>query len=204
MHAASGSVSSFQALVIGYHGCAREYGLKVLCGEAYPDPSTNKYDWLGNGLYFWENDYDRALSWAQDHYGTENAFVFGALISLGRCLNLLEESSLRLLPKAYQTLKEAAEKAGRPMLSNKKPADGGGFLLRDLDCAVINTLHESLRVQGKPTFDTVRGAFQEGPELYPGTDFRGKNHIQLCVRNPQAILGFFLPLKEHDYPKWAL
>ncbi len=26
--------------------------------------SKNDYDWLGLGMYFWENNYDRTLEWA--------------------------------------------------------------------------------------------------------------------------------------------
>lgn len=35
--------------------------------------------------------------------------------------------------------------------------------------------------------------FWEGKPLYQGTDFKEKNHLQVCVRNPNCIKGFFLP-----------
>ncbi|TSA32147.1 MAG: hypothetical protein D4R64_16610 [Porphyromonadaceae bacterium] len=40
---------------------------------------------------------------------------------------------------------------------------------------------------------SVRGVFFEGKELYPNSGFREKNHIQICVRNPNCIKGYFLP-----------
>jgi hypothetical protein len=43
------------------------------------------------------------------------------------------------------------------------------------------------------TFDSVRGVFWEGNEPYPNAGFREKNHIQISVRNPNCIKGFFIP-----------
>jgi hypothetical protein len=40
-------------------------------------------------------------------------------------------------------------------------------------------------------YTTVRALFPEGTELYPGAGFRDKTHIQICVREPEQILGVF-------------
>ncbi len=40
-------------------------------------------------------------------------------------------------------------------------------------------------------YTTVRALFPEASELYPGAGFRDKTHIQICVREPQQILGVF-------------
>ena len=61
------------------------------------------------------------------------------------------------------------------------------ILLRDLDCAVIQQIHDI------DYFDSVRGVFIEGGEPYPGAEFREKTHIQLCICNPNCIKGFFEP-----------
>ena len=53
-------------LVIGFHGCDRSVVEKVI--------NTNDYDWLGSGIYFWENNEERAWQWAvttQHPYGHE-------------------------------------------------------------------------------------------------------------------------------------
>jgi hypothetical protein len=47
-------------------------------------------------------------------------------------------------------------------------------------------------------FDTVRCAFLEGAPAFPGAAIKLKNHIQICVRNPNSILAFFLP--RHTLP----
>lgn len=51
-------------LVLGYHGCDREVAERVLAGKTEVRSSTNAFDWLGSGVYFWENNPRRALSWA--------------------------------------------------------------------------------------------------------------------------------------------
>jgi hypothetical protein len=74
------------------------------------------------------------------------------------------------------------------------PANLHGF--RKLDCAVFETLH-AIRNDNPdefPPYDTVRGVFIEGPELYPGTTIRSKDPIQICVRTESCILGYFRPL----------
>jgi hypothetical protein len=64
-------------------------------------------------------------------------------------------------------------------------------LLRRLDCAVIETLHQ-LRSEAKlDSYDTVFGVFDEGDAAYPGAGFKEKTHIQLAVRNTDVIIGYF-------------
>jgi len=37
----------------------------------------------------------------------------------------------------------------------------------------------------------ARGVFVEGEPLYPGAAIQKFNHIQVCVRNPDCIKGYF-------------
>ena len=57
----------------------------------------------------------------------------------------------------------------------------------------METLHHLRQEEGKPVFDTVRGFFIEGRELYAGAGFRELDHIQICVRSLNQIIGFFWP-----------
>jgi len=43
------------------------------------------------------------------------------------------------------------------------------------------------------SFDTVMGTFLEGNEIFPGAGMRDKTHTQICIRNPDCILGYFKP-----------
>jgi hypothetical protein len=42
-------------------------------------------------------------------------------------------------------------------------------------------------------FDTVRGAFWEGDPAFPGSEIEKQSHIQIAVRNPECVLGYFKP-----------
>ena len=47
------------SFVLGFHGCDRSVGENVLSGKTRLRKSSNDYDWLGNGIYFWENNPQR-------------------------------------------------------------------------------------------------------------------------------------------------
>jgi len=57
----------------------------------------------------------------------------------------------------------------------------------------METLHQLRHEEGKPAFDTVRGPFIEGRELFDGAGFRELDHIQICVRSLDRIVRFFRP-----------
>ncbi|MBW8888982.1 MAG: hypothetical protein JF616_14605 [Fibrobacteres bacterium] len=199
----SGSFSSF---ILAYHGCNRSIGEKILSGKDKLKPSRNKYDWLGNGAYFWESDPARAFEYA-DHIKKnpgksksiiQDPFVIGAIIDLGNCLNLLQYDHLQIVKQGYFSLESMIESINGEMPRNKAIEDGADLLLRPLDCAVIELLHASNRENGKPEFDTVRGVFFEGNHLYPNAGFKEKNHIQICVRTPRSIKGYFRPIDANE------
>src|SRR5580698_3991122 len=48
-------------LILGFHGCDRSVRDKLLINPDHYKISQKSFDWLGHGLYFWENNYDRAL-----------------------------------------------------------------------------------------------------------------------------------------------
>ncbi len=172
---------------------------KVIRGEDLL-PSENDYDWLGHGAYFWGNDPKRALDFAsmlQQHpefRGKKGVItkpaVVGAVIDLGHCLNLMTASALGLVDGAYKALSDSIQNAGGELPRNTGGAD---LLYRRLDCAVIEFLHYVRADTKQRSFDTARGLFFEGRELYPNAGFRTKDHIQVCVRNPNCIKGFFRP-----------
>lgn len=191
--------SRLSNLVLGFHGCDRTIGLKILHsnGVLHLEKSCNDYDWLGNGIYFWENNPGRALKFARDAMINKRLtrgviielFVIGAIIDLGHCLNLLDSLFLKELKDTYNLMKIS----GYKLPTNEYRDDSGYFLKRNLDCAVIETLHSLKKKKEERAFDSVRGVFVEGKELYPTAGFREKNHIQLCIRNPNCIKGYFHP-----------
>jgi len=167
------------------------------------NPSQNRYDWLGNGIYFWENNYERALDFAQHPPGKKrfnNPAVLGAVIDLHFCLDLLDTSCLMLVKYSYSSFSVTAQAIGQQLPVNRPTKDSRDLLVRELDCAVIEYVHQDRTQRGLPPFESVRGVFTEGKELYPGAGFHDKNHIQLCIRNPNCIKGYFLPRRETRWP----
>ena len=90
-------------------------------------------------------------------------------------------------------LKEKYAALGEELPVNRKPNKNGDVLLRDLDCAVIQQIHQYHKETEAREYDSVRGVFIEGREAYPGAGFKEKTHIQLCIVNPNCIKGFFSP-----------
>ncbi len=187
-------------LVLGFHGCDGNVGSQVILGKTRLYSSENEWDWLGHGIYFWESDDRRAREYAEilkkrPRRRVNSPFVIGAIIDLGNCLDLLNRSHLELLRRSYEGLEKTLELEGKTLPVNQPLRGGTDLLLRKRDCAVINFLHSALKKEDKPPFDSVRAAFWEGEELYPNSGFRKLNHIQICVRNPNCIKGYFLPRK---------
>jgi hypothetical protein len=58
--------SKIPNLTIGFHGCDISIYKKVLHDNRKLTPSKNEYDWLGNGIYFWEYNYHRAYEFASE------------------------------------------------------------------------------------------------------------------------------------------
>lgn len=92
--------------------------------------------------------------------------------------------SVDMVRAAYESLRESLEAAGRPLPQNLDR------LRRHLDCAVIERLHAIYERQND-LIETVRVLFSEGQEIYPGSGFQAKTHIQIAVRNPDCIKGVF-------------
>ncbi|MEO8147295.1 MAG: hypothetical protein ABI723_06650 [Bacteroidia bacterium] len=192
-------------LIIGFHGCDESIRDRLVNSKSAFKKSENDYDWLGHGMYFWDNDPERALEFAvfkKTHIQSSKSpitkpSVVGALINPGLCLDLINSKSPHLLKSAFSIFKSEMERNDYELPKNKPLKTGKDLVLRNLDCAVIETLHLT-RIENKlPSFDTVRGVFWEGNDLYDNAGFKEKNHIQVCVRNPNCIKGFFIP-RESD------
>jgi hypothetical protein len=189
--------------VIGFHSCDREVGLRMVSGKDHLRPSDNPWDWLGPGIYFWEDNPYRALSYAEDcalykqkfNGNIKDPLVIGAIIELGNCLNLIEPNSINIIKEAYSILKSKAELAGSPLPVNKGPN-------RSLDCAVIKYLHDYNKQDNLRPYDTIRSPFHEGEAIYDQANFTAGLHIEICVINPSKITGYFLPQPLEKYNPW--
>ena len=152
---------------------------------------------MGEGIYFWESSPARALDFASERaQGGRNSrgdisepFVVGAILNLGRCFSTTEMTALARLQNAYQSLVAYTRSNDIPL-----PTNGQTLKTRRLDYAAFNLMHTLADIEGRAPYDTIRPAFWEGGELFPGSGFRQADHTQICVRNLDCVLGYFRPL----------
>jgi len=193
--------STRSGLILGFHGCDIPVANEVATNSKNLQESDNSYDWLGHGIYFWENSPDRAYEFAtflknnpsKAKTPIETPAVIGAILELGSCFDLLDYGMLQILKSGYNVFKSILEKTGRELPINKSVGNSEDLLLRDLDCAIFETIHKIRKENNDMAYDSVRGVFWEGEQLYPNAGFREKDHIQICIRNPNCIKGYFLP-----------
>jgi len=208
-------------LLIGFHGCDISVRDQLLTNPNEFIKSNKPYDWLGHGMYFWENNYDRAMEWAENKKkrgDIETPAVIGAVLAIGRCFDLLDSQFIKMLKEYYDLMVIEYASIGHALPENKdlKFDKHKDKLLRNLDCGVIEFMHGSIEknilAQEKERgyssykmFDSTRGVFEESGPAFPGAGIKEKSHIQICVRNSNCILGFFLKREEIDFlPEHAL
>jgi hypothetical protein len=183
--------------VLGFHGTDQSIAREVVLQQIELIPSSNAWDWIGHGVYFWEHSPSRAFEFALETSRRKGSniitpAVLGAVIDLGNCLDLLDYQNLQLLKSTYyrESEKEGLRNLKNSVVMNSNSTD---LLLRRLDCAVVEALHRSNTALNLPPYDSVKAVFWEGQPLYPNAGFREKNHIQICIRNPGCIKGYFIP-----------
>lgn len=93
-------------------------------------------------------------------------------------MNLLESTYHDDLRATYQKLRAVYNSKGLTLPKNQK-------IRHDLDC-LINRFARTMAQKGFH-FQTVRGAFEEGRLLFPGSAIRKQSHVQIAVRDFQCI-----------------
>lgn len=178
-------------LILGYHGCSASLANALLSGrEKHLYPSTGPYEWLGDGIYCWEDSYERALEWAKQHLpkGRKPAVV-GVLIKPGNCLDLLDASEIDMLCDFAANLESLYELAAKPLPQNKG-------LCHEYDCMLINRYQQYVRQNRGRGYDTVRAAFMEGHRINEAghSALFERAHVQWAICNVESIVGYFRPV----------
>lgn len=173
----------YHRTVVGFHGTTRNTAMQIVSRGTF-NPSQNDYDWLGHGIYFWEYAPQQAYTWARRRYSENTKVaVVATMIRLGDCFDLLDPENVELLVETKRTL----EKTIRPVPRNYNAR-------KYLDCAVFELFYQLQEEQGVPV-DTTRAVYVPTDSRKRVWDrswiYRG-SHVQLCVRNPDSILGAWL------------
>jgi hypothetical protein len=202
-------------LIIGFHGCDLSIRNILLNKPNSIQKSKKPYDWLGHGVYFWENNLERSEQWAKEKAKRgeiENPSVIGAILSLDYCFDLMDTQFIEILQSYYHLMVKDYAELGKELPKNKD-AETDQFkdkIFRELDCSVIEYMHKKIEEKinddkslkgfsNFKMFDSSRGVFTEGGPAFEGVGIQLKNHIQICIRNPNCIKGFFLPRTEINF-----
>jgi hypothetical protein len=171
--------------VLGYHGCDPAFADGLIAGDIpiadwqpSRNPYDNPYDWLGDGIYFWEHAPARARDWGKGG-------VVGAVLQLGLCLDLTDTAYTQLLELTHDKLRETSLAQKRRMPQNRGKR-------RELDQLVINELVARADTD-IGAFQSVRCPFLEGKPAFPGSAILRESHIQIAVRDHGCIAGVFRP-----------
>lgn len=123
------AVFDYHRTIVGYHGTDAATADDLVAGKPF-GPSTNDDDWLGHGIYFWEYAPQQAWWWA-DRRAPKHPAVIGAMIRLGRCLDLLDPGNVPVLREAHRGLTSDLQAA-----KQKPPKNANTH--KYLDCAVFS------------------------------------------------------------------
>src|SRR5580698_5605278 len=113
-------------LVISFHGCDVKVRDMLLNHPNEIMISQKPFDWLGHGMYFWENNYERALQWAHDKKGRgaiKEPAVIGAVLYLGYCCDFLDKKYIQLLTRYFAHMELGYKRSGKELPSNQDLAN---------------------------------------------------------------------------------
>ena len=188
--------------VIAYHGCDITTRDDLVSGRVkHLRHSTNKYDWLGAGAYFFEGDEERARNFAKASHENPGKFytakpiatpaVVGAILRVHNWLDMTTQAGIREFALAYPAMLKGLKTVPENRAASKDDKD---IIYRALDSAVINFIHSTRKDDSSlPDFEGVRGAFYQGDEVAPMSGFHANTHVQIALREDKCVLGWFLP-----------
>lgn len=171
------SINSSQPLrVYGYHGTSQIHAQEII--EHGFDFSTNDYDWLGTGVYFFQDAPQRAYSWAIERY-PESPAVIKSRLMLDNCLDLLDIIWFPFIGEAYDFFVRSYQQTNIP-LPRQNPQRSKAHRL---DCAFFNYIvREIIEPQGH-SVSSIRAVFNEGDRIYPNSAIFDRAHVQISIRN---------------------
>ena len=169
----------------GYHGTTTEAAASIL-QEGFR-VSRNEYDWLGDGIYFFQDAPARAWEWARTHHGSDAA-VIGSSIRVEDCMDLLDIRWSQVITEAHDSFIAQLKQANQPL-----PIQRPG--VHRLDRAVINYTVGNLAEQGVK-IRVIRAAFSEGDPVFPESAIFDRSHVQIAVRDITLIENSWLEEKE--------
>jgi hypothetical protein len=170
--------------VYGYHGTSQTKAASIIKNGFLA--SDNDYDWLGTGIYFFQDAPMRARQWAMEQHPQEPALVC-AVIQLDNCIDLFDVKWFPILKNIYNLFDEQYRSANRP-LPKQNPSRSKSHRL---DCAFFNFASQLLSDR-EQTVSGIRAVFVEGESLFPNSAIFDLAHAQIVIKNPVLIKECYL------------
>jgi hypothetical protein len=170
--------------VYGYHGTSQTKATSILKNGFLA--SDNDYDWLGTGIYFFQDAPMRAKQWATEQHPNEPA-VICSRIQLENCIDLLDVNWFPLLKNIYNLFSEQYRDTNK-LLPKQNPLRSKAHRL---DCAFFNYASQFLSHQGQIVTST-RAVFVEGECIFPDSAIFDLAHVQIAVKNSAVIKKCYL------------
>ena len=174
-------------VVTGFHGPSR-IAANCILKEGYV-VSSNEYDWLGDGVYFFLDAPIRASELAKARYGDEFAVV-ESRIQLADCMDLLDIKWASILSDAYNQFIGRVKKLNVPVPRQTEGA-------HRLDREVINYCIGLLKENGI-LIKCVRAAFSECRPVFPNSALFDRAHVQIAVRDLSIIKNICIPSQSQE------
>ena len=166
-------------ILIGYHGCDITTRDGFVSGTKNPKISRNSYDWLYDGLYFFEGDCDRALKLATaaserskqalTRQPIATPAVVGVVLDIDRIFDLSTQNGIENFSRAASLIESAYRTRGEKPPENL-PAFEGDIekLHRAFDREVCKLVHE---IRKKAHLDAIALAADAFTNQEDATEF---------------------------------
>jgi len=168
---------------IGFHGTDKS-GSDGILREGFKI-SRNNYDWLGEGVYFFQDAPVRARKWVEKR---NEPTVIGVAINLDGCMDFLDVSWYDTLSKVYKEYKAVCQKKGVELPEQSGWNHKRDKIVLDLTVKALETHNYHIR--------TVRAIFKEGRRVYPRSAFQVLDHVQIAVRDTTVIEELWVEKRE--------
>jgi hypothetical protein len=170
-------------MVTGYHGCLRDTAELLAAGDQWREGGED-WHWLSRGVYFfadWPGDrmnaFERAQRFARQRHPRADIAILEAQLDDTASLDLWRD-------RGDQEL--VAETYRRHAAVGTLPPQRPGHWQHFLDAFCIEASCQRLAAVGF-TVNVVLGILDEYPVLYPATSLVLDPHLQISVREADAI-----------------
>ncbi|NTW88131.1 MAG: hypothetical protein HGB26_03200 [Desulfobulbaceae bacterium] len=163
---------------IGFHGTSN-YNYENILAAGF-EQSKNPGDWLGMGVYFFQDAPIRAKKWSSSH---SDPVVIGAEISLEHCMDFLDVLWWETLSEAFNELKRVCLKKGVPFPCQKNGNNKRDKMVIDLAVDALATIGVEIK--------SVRAIFKEGEKVFAKSALNKLDHVQIAVREEDAIRRYW-------------